>query len=115
MNVFDIIIGMDNDLSDLKELIKEKRSPQFDSFASFQLILWHINVDFSAISTINDILSEENELINSANTVKETFFNLKGKNVRVVIGVPIMNKPFPLNLLSDNIRVTTMKKNRVET
>ncbi|RIB23829.1 hypothetical protein C2G38_2242409 [Gigaspora rosea] len=34
------------------------------------------------------MLSDENELINPMNTVEETFSNIKGKNIRVVVGVP---------------------------
>ncbi|CAG8609189.1 17112_t:CDS:2 [Gigaspora margarita] len=90
MNIFDIIIGMDNELLDLKKLIKEERRPRYDNFALCELILWHVDADFSATSTINDMLSDENKLINPTNTVKETFLNPKGKNIRIVIGVPVI-------------------------
>ncbi|KAF0551115.1 proteinkinasesubdomain-containingproteinpkl/ ccin9 [Gigaspora margarita] len=88
MKDFEINIGTDNYLYDLRKLIKEKTRPRFDNFDLCQLILWHVNVDFREISNINDILSDENKLINLINKVEKTFSNIKGKNIRVVIGVP---------------------------
>ncbi|CAG8658682.1 443_t:CDS:2 [Funneliformis caledonium] len=54
---------MNNILSVLKEILKEKRSPCFDDFASDELILWR-------------------------NTVEETFHDLREKNIQVVFGTP---------------------------
>ncbi|CAG8766092.1 12788_t:CDS:2, partial [Gigaspora margarita] len=89
---FEINIGTDNNLYELKKLIKEKTRPRFDNFDSCQLILWHVNVDFREISNINDILSDENKLINLINKVEKTFSNIKGKNIHVVIGVPYIEQ-----------------------
>ncbi|CAG8766720.1 15719_t:CDS:2, partial [Racocetra persica] len=82
----------DNYLSQLKKIIKEEGRPQFDNIASYELILWHVNVDISAINAINDMLSDENKLITSTNTIGETFFNIEGRNIRVVIGIPVVEQ-----------------------
>ncbi|KAF0551116.1 proteinkinasesubdomain-containingproteinpkl/ ccin9 [Gigaspora margarita] len=114
MNIFDIIIGTDNELLDLKKLIKEERRPRYDNFASCELILWHVDADFSATSTINDMLSDENKLINPTNTVKETFLNPKGKNIRIVIGVPVIeySKQYYLGNDHDEEQSKNVKKIR---
>ncbi len=38
------------------------------------------------------MLSDENKLVISANTVGETFLDLGGKNIRVVVGIPVVGK-----------------------
>ena len=89
---FKVTAGTDNDLSDLRELIKEKRKPRFDEFAPDDLILWHVNVGQNAINTINDMLNDNNKLLISGDTVGVTFHGLEGTNIRVVVGVPIIGK-----------------------
>ncbi|CAG8626356.1 6320_t:CDS:1, partial [Funneliformis mosseae] len=59
-SAFKISVKTNNNLSILKEILKEKRSPCFDDFASDELILWRVNFEQSII----------NEMITNVNTRK---------------------------------------------
>ncbi|PKB99365.1 hypothetical protein RhiirA5_429825 [Rhizophagus irregularis] len=86
------LIGRDNFIIDLKEIIKNRKQNKFAKVDFDQLILWKVNIDQSQIKTtsINDILNDEDKLENSELTVVKTFPNTKGNNVKVIIGVPAL-------------------------
>ncbi|CAB4477184.1 unnamed protein product [Rhizophagus irregularis] len=86
------LIGRDNFIIDLKEIIKNRKQNKFAKVDFDQLILWKVNIDQSQIKTtsINDILNDEDKLENSGLTVVKTFPNTKGNNVKVIIGVPAL-------------------------
>ncbi|GBC33484.2 hypothetical protein GLOIN_2v1486671 [Rhizophagus irregularis DAOM 181602=DAOM 197198] len=89
------LIGRDNFIIDLKEIIKNRKQNKFAKVDFDQLILWKVNIDQSQIKTtsINDILNDEDKLENSGLTVVKTFPNTKGNNVKVIIGVPALVGP----------------------
>src|SRR3954469_21283820 len=90
---FKVTAGTDNDLSDLRELIRNKKPNDFANVDPDNLILWHVNVEQNVINTINnDMLNDDSKLLMSGNTVGITFHGLRGINIRVVIGVPIIGK-----------------------
>jgi hypothetical protein len=65
---FKVNIGNGNNIDDLKEAIKEKRKPRFDSLASDELRLWRVNT--------NKIPPEEilnDELVDTTQIIGETF------------------------------------------
>src|SRR5437868_1519088 len=87
---FKVVIGQDNDIDDLKKIIKEERKPRFNDFAPDELILWTVDIDQSQIEEIDidDMLTGERKLKNSALPVGEVFDNVNGNNVRVFVEVP---------------------------
>jgi hypothetical protein len=89
---FKVTAGTDNDLSDLRELIRNKKPNDFANVDPDNLILWRVDVGQNAINTINDMLNDDNKLLISGNTVGVTFHDLGGTNIRVVVGVPIIGK-----------------------
>ena len=85
---FKVTAGTDNDLSDLRELIRNKKPNDFASVDPDNLILWHVNVEQNVINTINnDMLNNDSKLLISGNKVGVTFHGLGGTNIRVVVGV----------------------------
>ncbi|CAB4383927.1 unnamed protein product [Rhizophagus irregularis] len=72
--------------------IKEKRKPRFNDFASDELILWRVNVASNTLrnkeTAIEPYLNEKLE--DPADTVGNTFRNVTGNNIRVVVGVPVI-------------------------
>ncbi|CAG8720643.1 4180_t:CDS:2 [Dentiscutata erythropus] len=86
-----IILG-DFILFGTPELLKKKGSPYTDNICSADLTLWHVNVDPSAIDTIDEMLDDNNKLTVPENTVGETFSDLSGKKIRVVIGTPVVEQ-----------------------
>ena len=89
---FKVSAGTNNDLSDLRELIRNKKPNDFANVDPDNLILWHVNIDQNVINTINDMLNDDNKLLISGNTVGVTFRDLRGTNIRVVVRVPIIDK-----------------------
>ena len=90
-NPFKVTIGQDNDIDDLKEVIKEKIP---NDVKATQLILWSVNIDQSQLNnkdfSIEEILTDKNKLIVSAGLVKVNFSNVEETNVvRVIVGVPV--------------------------
>ena len=89
-NPFKVIIGQDNDIDDLKEVIKEKIP---NDVKAIQLTLWNVDIDQSQLSdesfSIEGMLTNENKLIVSASLVKVNFSNAEGSNIRVIVGVPV--------------------------
>ncbi|CAI2201390.1 13692_t:CDS:1 [Funneliformis geosporum] len=80
---FKVSIGDSNDIDDLKEAIKEKRRPRYDASASDEFKLWRVNTD----QTISEEILND-ELEDTAKTIKETFDVIQGGNIRVVVRVP---------------------------
>lgn len=62
-SIFDITIGKDNHVSELKEAIKVKGEPRFDQFASYELKLLKLKspVDDKHISDIQNFTLQEEE------------------------------------------------------
>jgi hypothetical protein len=62
-SIFDITVGRDNRVSKLKEVIKEKRKPRFDGFASDELKLLKLKnpVNDEHISDIQNLTLQGNE------------------------------------------------------
>ncbi|PKY38821.1 hypothetical protein RhiirA4_451898 [Rhizophagus irregularis] len=87
---FKVIIGDGNDIDDLKEAIKEKCKPLFDGFGSYVLILWKVNA-INATQVTPDILNDK--LVDTAKTIEETFGNIQGGNIRVVVRAPDTEQP----------------------
>jgi hypothetical protein len=89
---FKITAGTDNDLFDLRELIRNKKPNDFTNVDPDNLILWHVNVAQNVINTINNMLNDNNKLLISGNTVGVTFHDTRGTNIRIVVGVPIIGE-----------------------
>ena len=83
---FKVIIGDGNDIDDLKKAIKEKCKPLFDGFASHTLILWRVNAPQITSEILNDELKDTTQII------RDTFYNVQGSNIRVVVGAPDTGK-----------------------
>ncbi|CAG8592638.1 24320_t:CDS:2 [Cetraspora pellucida] len=62
-SIFDITVGRDNRVSKLKEVIKEKRKPRFDGFASDELKLLKLKnpVNDERISDVQNLTLQGNE------------------------------------------------------
>uniref|UniRef100_U9SPX9 Crinkler effector protein N-terminal domain-containing protein n=1 Tax=Rhizophagus irregularis (strain DAOM 181602 / DAOM 197198 / MUCL 43194) TaxID=747089 RepID=U9SPX9_RHIID len=92
-SIFKITIGLGNDLDDLKKVIKE-RKPRFNDFAPDELVLWRVNVASNILrnkeTAIEPYLNEKLE--DPADTVGNTFQNVIGNNIRVVVGVPVIGE-----------------------
>ncbi|CAG8450414.1 17988_t:CDS:2 [Rhizophagus irregularis] len=88
---FKVIIGDGNDIDDFKEAIKEKCKPFFDGFGSYALILWRVNAT-NATQVTPDILNDK--LVDTAKTIEETFSNIQGSNIRVVVRAPESHNKF---------------------
>jgi hypothetical protein len=92
--IFKTNIGVENDLFDLKAAIKEARKPRFDSLAVDQLTLWRVNVASRVLrneeTDIDTYLNDELE--DPADMVGNTFLNIEGSNIRVVVGVPVIGE-----------------------
>ncbi|CAG8535841.1 1336_t:CDS:2 [Rhizophagus irregularis] len=90
-SIFKITIGSGNDLDDLRKVIKE-RKPRFNDFAPDELVLWRVNVASNILrnkeTAIEPYLNEKLE--DPADTVGNTFQNVIGNNIRVVVGVPVI-------------------------
>ncbi|UZO20392.1 uncharacterized protein OCT59_012816 [Rhizophagus irregularis] len=93
-SIFKITIGSGNDLDDLRKVIKE-RKPRFNDFAPDELVLWRVNVASNILrnkeTAIEPYLNEKLE--DPADTVGNTFQNVIGNNIRVVVGVPVIDQP----------------------
>src|SRR3954447_14058575 len=87
-SIFKITIGTGNDLLDLRKDIKEERKPRFNDFAPDELILWRTNVASNVLrnkeTAIEPYLNEKLE--DPADTVGNTFQNVIGSNIQVVVG-----------------------------
>ena len=90
-SIFKITIGSGNDLDDLRKVIKEERKPRFNDFAPDELVLWRVNVASNILrnkeTAIEPYLNEKLE--DPADTVGNTFQNVVGNNIRVIVGVPV--------------------------
>ena len=80
---FKILIGGDNDIDDLKEVIKEKCG-----FASPLFKLWRVNTNRVVEEMLND------ELVDTAQTIGETFYGVEGGNIRVAVNAPGESRKF---------------------
>ena len=81
---FKVVIGNDNDIDELKEVIKEKCE---HGFASYLLKLWRVNTDQPIFK---ELLNDE--LTDTAKTIGETFRGVQGGNIRVVVRAPNTGK-----------------------
>jgi hypothetical protein len=90
-SVFKIIIGTDNDLFDLRKVIKENNPNYYANVDPDELILWRVNdasgelgnKDIPIEPHLNDRLAEPTE------TVGNTFHNVKGSSIRVIVGISV--------------------------
>ncbi|RHZ82057.1 hypothetical protein Glove_114g216 [Diversispora epigaea] len=90
-SVFKITIGEANDLVDLRKVIKEEKPIYFANVDPYGLILWRVNVALSILRNkdtpietyLNDKLEEPFV------TVGDTFNNVGGSNIQVVVEVPV--------------------------
>ncbi|PKY41195.1 hypothetical protein RhiirA4_441148 [Rhizophagus irregularis] len=91
-SIFKITIRLGNDLDDLRKVIKEERKPRFNDFAPDELILWRVDVPSDILrnkeTAIEPYLNEKLE--DPAVTVGNTFRNVVGNNIRVVVDVPVI-------------------------
>ncbi|CAB4436612.1 unnamed protein product [Rhizophagus irregularis] len=94
-SIFKITIRLGNDLDDLRKVIKEERKPRFNDFAPDELILWRVDVPSDILrnkeTAIEPYLNEKLE--DPAVTVGNTFRNVVGNNIRVVVDVPVIDQP----------------------
>ncbi|PKK56738.1 hypothetical protein RhiirC2_858490, partial [Rhizophagus irregularis] len=86
-SIFKITIELGNDFDDLRKVIKEERKPRFNDFAPDELVLWKVNV----------------ALKEPADTVGNTFQNIVGNNIGVVVDVPITEQPIGIASLTSSI------------
>jgi len=92
INSFKVVIGQDNDIDDLRKIIKAEKPNALSNVDADNIILWSVNVDQSQLNegfSIEEMLTDENKLGASEHTVGATFFNVEGTNVRVIVGVPV--------------------------
>jgi len=90
-SIFKVNIGTNNDIYDLKEAIKSKKPNDTSRVDADKLRLWSVNV--ASISDISeDMLNDDNELKEERNTIANTFFSVEGRNIRVVIKIPVNGK-----------------------
>ncbi|RGB26822.1 hypothetical protein C1646_769922 [Rhizophagus diaphanus] len=90
-SIFKITIGADNDLIDLRNVIKNVKPNYFANVDADELILWRTNVASNILrnkeTAIEPYLNEKLE--DPADTVGNTFQNVVGNNIRVIVGVPV--------------------------
>src|SRR5581483_6930574 len=90
-SIFKVTIGSGNDLDDLRKVIKEKKPIYFANVDPDELTLWRTNVASNVLKNkkiaIEPYLNEELE--DPADTVGNTFQNVEGNNIRVIVGVPV--------------------------
>ncbi|CAG8465407.1 17650_t:CDS:2 [Dentiscutata erythropus] len=98
-----VTIGTENTIAQLKELLKKEESPYTDNICSTDLTLWHVNVDPSAINTIDEMLNNNNKLTLPTKKVGGIFSDLSGKKIRVVIGIPVCESffLFQINIIEE--------------
>ena len=61
-NVFSVKIPPTDTVDDLKELIKKKKAPEFDTIAADKLKLWKVNINIdNASAVLKDLVLENNE------------------------------------------------------
>jgi hypothetical protein len=88
-NPFKVVIGQDNDIDDLKKVIKEEKQNVLSKVDVDDIILWNVKIDQSQLNikdfSIEEILTDENKLF-SANLVKADFSDVEGTNIRVIVG-----------------------------
>ncbi|PKC68839.1 hypothetical protein RhiirA1_440353 [Rhizophagus irregularis] len=91
-SIFKITIRLGNDLYDLKKAIKEGKPNYFVNADADELVLWRVNVAPDILgnkeTAIELYLNEKLE--NPTNTVGNTFRNVVGNNIRVVVDVPVI-------------------------
>src|SRR5215212_1657757 len=89
-SIFKIIIGAGNDLFDLRKTILEKL-PNAENVKAIQLTLWRTNVTSNILrnkeTAIEFYLTEKLE--DPADTVGNTFQNVVGNNIRVIVDVDV--------------------------
>ena len=90
-SIFKITIGAGNDLIDLRKVIKNEKPNYFANVDADELILWRTNVASNILrnkeTAIEPYLNEKLE--DPADTVGNTFINVVGNNIRVIVGVPV--------------------------
>src|SRR4051794_16607562 len=87
-SIFKVNIGTNNDIYDLKEAIKSKKPNDTTGVDADKLRLWSVNV--ASISDISEeMLNDDNELKDERSTIANTFFGIEGRNIRVVIKIPV--------------------------
>jgi hypothetical protein len=78
---FKVVIEQDNDIDDLKEVIKEKKKNDLSNVDADNLILWSVEIDQSLLNdegfSIEERLTNENKLRAPANTIRATFSTLE--------------------------------------
>ncbi|CAB4414944.1 unnamed protein product [Rhizophagus irregularis] len=85
---FKVFIGTGNDIDDLKEAIKEKKQNDFAGVDADRLKLWRVNTD----QTISEEILNY-ELEDTAKTIGNTFLDVQGGNIRVVVRAPDTAQP----------------------
>ncbi|GBC29586.1 uncharacterized protein OCT59_008722 [Rhizophagus irregularis] len=108
-SIFKITIGLGNDLDDLKKVIKEGKPNYFVNADADELILWRTNVASNILrnkeTAIESYLNEKLE--DPADTVRNTFQNVVGNNIRVIVDVPVTEQPSARKKPRENNIITT--------
>ena len=85
---FSITVGNDNSIFDLKKAILEEVNVPGNVKAK-DLRLWSVNFDESQKSNSPDeLLNDDNEIKTGSRKVRETFYEVQGNNIRVVVRAP---------------------------
>jgi hypothetical protein len=92
---FKVIIGDGNDIDDLKEAIKERKQNDFAGTDADRLKLWRVNTD----KTISEEILDD-ELEDTAKTIRETFRGVWGDNIWAVVRAPDTGKWVTTNLIN---------------
>ena len=89
--IFKTTIGVNNDLIDLRKVIKEEKPIHFVNIDPGELILWRVNVASSVLRNKDTLIEPylNDKLEEPADTVGDTFNNVEGSNVRVVVEAPV--------------------------
>jgi hypothetical protein len=90
-SVFKIIIGRNNDLNDLRKVIKENKPNYYANVDFDELILWRVN-DVSNELRNKDIPIEphlNDRLTEPAEIVGDIFHKVKGSSIRVIVEISV--------------------------
>ncbi|CAB4474294.1 unnamed protein product [Rhizophagus irregularis] len=107
-NVFYVTIDKGNFIIDLKDAIKGKIQNEFSNVDANRLILWRVNIDQTQIMSahIDDMLNDKNKLVIPGLTIEETFGDIKGVNVRVIVKAIFSREPTGLvHIFVDNSNI----------
>ncbi|RHZ77226.1 hypothetical protein Glove_184g103 [Diversispora epigaea] len=125
-NAFSVKIKKKETVDDLKEAIKKKKHPEFESFASDRLTLWKVNIPFNTPNDKQDALEKdpnvdistvlEGDELSPMDYINEYFDKPARKHLHIIVELPasFASPSFPqdtitkINEMYDTITQTTI-------